>query len=772
MAANVYDTLPGDDDAPTKGNVYDTLPGDDDDAPKIAAPENPSFSNSIPRNRSTIGQALNNAADQAHEAASGAYHSIVGGYKGIGAMVRDRFTGQGDPLNDAADSVNAETAKTYHAPKMDYSNLPGGKEPSEIGGGAFLDTVPQALHLGAEKAADAGHPQLATGLESAIPAMQGAASVAGMRRLAAAPEPMVTTPEPEALPASGGAKQSMGAMLANKDLSVADPELRAAIESTPNPHDVALDRHLDAAQLVLPEGSSPLRLRKGQATGDDQQISDEKNLRADPETQGILSDSINDQNSKLGVSISEIRRQATPDIVQRTNAEHDQAVIDAIKQHDNAMVLDTRAKYKALADANGGAIPIDTGAAINGIESQLGHNYLTETANESSVIRPILSDLRSGAPINFEKFENARTRLAELQRTNTPEGVAAGIVRNSLESLPLPPEAAPLKGLADQARAAAKARFDIIKANPAYDAAINDNVPKKNGLHDVGAPSPLAGSFIDKYATGNSGTATPALVNRLKQAVPDPIIGQSIEAAALNKLRTSAGIDEFGAGNFNNAPFRKTLADMTTKGKAQALLSPESLDRVQRLDRVSGYVNNEGKASTTNRANTMLALNRFGAINAAVPEAAAPSMAKQAIGKVADMGADFAAGHIAGTPGIVAKRMGVDWFRGRRQAKEAAEAKAAKEAADQSVKDAKLKFALDAVKPGAGLDYVPPVRPTEVPNRAPRASGGRVSHDELVDRLVRRWKEAKRDTDAGTKPLLALPDPVVTKALNIAQERL
>ena len=766
MAANVYDTMPGDDDAPSKANVYDTLPGDDDAAaPKARVSE---AQEALLGPTEILGSTAANIP-------YGVAHGTAGLLKDFGA------TNTGNALDKYAEIIHVPNGE---AGKQLLGDIPGlvnagtdglageayntGKRwvnSADDALGEFSPTLQEYVH----KAGD-----VIQHASEVAPAISPFTKVPGLIRSAVADDaPALAAPKPSALPAAGTeSRQSMGAMLANRDLSVADPELRAAIQSTPNPHDVALDRHLDAAQLTLPEGTSPLRLRKGQATGDDQQISDEKNLRADPETQGILSDSINDQNSKLGASISEIRRQATPDIVQRTNAEHDQAVIDAIKANDNAMVMDTRAKYKALADANGGSIPIDTGAAIGGIESQLGHNYLTETANESSVIRPILSDLRSGAPINFEKFENARTRLAELQRTNTPEGVAAGIVRNSLESLPLPPEAAPLKGLADQARAAAKARFDIIKANPAYDAAINDNVPKKNGLHDVGAPSPLAGSFIDKYATGNSGTATPALVNRLKQAVPDPIIGQSIEAAALNKLRTSAGIDEFGAGNFNNAPFRKTLADMTTKGKAQALLSPESLDRVQRLDRVSGYVNNEGKASSTNRSGTMLALNRFGAINAAVPEAAAPSMAKQAIGKVADMGADFAAGHIAGTPGIVAKRMGVDWFRGRRQAKEAAEAKAAKEAADQSVKDAKLKFALDAVKPGAGLDYVPPVRPTEVPNRAPRASGGRVSHDELVEKLIRRWKKAKRDTDAGTKPLLALPDPVVTKALNIAQERL
>src|SRR6202042_2181360 len=255
----------------------------------------------------------------------------------------------------------------------------------------------------------------------------------------------------------------MGAAGVAPDLSVAPPDLKNAIaqaaQKTGTVHPVALERHLDTAQLPLPEGTGPLELRKGQALGDDQQISDEKNLRSDPDTQGILASSINDQDSKLGSSIGEIRRRATPDIVQRNNLEHDQAAIDAIKTQDNDMTLDKRAKYKALTDANGGSVPIDSGSAIGTIDSQLGHNYLSEVANESSSIRPIMNDLRSGNPISFERFENARSNLATLQRTNTRGGVAAGIVRNTLENMPLPPEAAPLKDFADKARSAAKAQF-------------------------------------------------------------------------------------------------------------------------------------------------------------------------------------------------------------------------------------------------------------------------------------------------------------------------
>jgi hypothetical protein len=49
-----------------------------------------------------------------------------------------------------------------------------------------------------------------------------------------------------------------------------------------------------------------------------------------------------------------------------------------------------------------------------------------------------------------------------------------------------------------------------------------------------------------------------------------------------------------------------------------------------------------------------------------------------------------------------------------------------------------------------------------------RASGGRVDINSLVEKLIRRWKAAKKQTDATTKPMLKLPDATVVKALDIA----
>ena len=84
--------------------------------------------------------------------------------------------------------------------------------------------------------------------------------------------------------------------------------------------------------------------------------------------------------------------------------------------------------------------------------------------------------------MTFEQFEAMRTNLAAEIRKAERSGdgnakMAASLVYEALDNLPLTGDAAALKPLADKARTLAKARFDQLKADPAYRAAINDKVP-------------------------------------------------------------------------------------------------------------------------------------------------------------------------------------------------------------------------------------------------------------------------------------------------------
>lgn len=56
--------------------------------------------------------------------------------------------------------------------------------------------------------------------------------------------------------------------------------------------------------------------------------------------------------------------------------------------------------------------------------------------------------------------------------------------------------------------------------------------------------------------------------------------------------------------------------------------------------------------------------------------------------------------------------------------------------------------------------------------RTTRATGGKVDHEALVERLIQRWKAAKKETDKTSEKLLSVPDATITKALKIAQEHI
>lgn len=662
--------------------------------------------------------------DPIHGAVSGMGHAILGGVKGLTKLVTSR-----DP-DAAADTVNDELAQAYVPPKSDISGVSPKIRP-------MVENMNQGMKptaLGDFAEEHGASPGVSTALAALPTALS---SIAGTKTLGELPKPAAPAP------AVVEDAQSMGAAHAPADLTGTSPELQKAVADHPGlPNRDVLDRHVDAETLPLPEGVSHLKLRKGQATRNGQQISDEKNMRADPDTNGILAQSIVDQDSKLGASMGEIQRRATPDIVQRDNEEHGQAAVSTIKDQINQNILDTRAKYKALADANGGEMPLDTSAAVNEITPVLKKKSLRKTVEQHPVLSEIMDSLRNGDPVDFETFEDWRTRLAEVQRgSDGAARTAAGIMHNTLNSMPMEEGTAGLRTLADTARDAAAAHFNTIKRNPAYKAVANDNVDKlANGLHDVDAESPLASSFMNRFVLGNGPSASGVFVSRLKKAVPNPVLHQAIEGATLNTLRNAAGIDPLGGGTFKPAAYAKQHAAI--EPKADALLSPETLKNTSHLKKVAGDVSYEPPDASTNRSNTALTLQRFGAQAEKTHGVAS---------EIADYGGDVAANHLLGPIGGLGKRVVSNVF------KRSQEAKAAK-----AIRDAKLKFATDATAHGAGLDYEPPT------TRPARARGGKVDHEALVKSLINRWKHAKKETDETTKPLLGVSDAAITKALDVA----
>jgi hypothetical protein len=152
-------------------------------------------------------------------------------------------------------------------------------------------------------------------------------------------------------------------------------------------------------------------------------------------------------------------------------------------------------------------------------------------------------------------------------------GAAARIVRGELEQLPLSPAAAQLKGLADTARSAAKARFSALESDPAYQAAVDDAA---SGVKK-GEPSALADRFLDKYALG---TAPKANVERLMSKL-DPEAQGAVASHTLSAIRKSAVNANGGMlPNGYNGALQKYGP------KLDALVAPETKDSLESLGRV------------------------------------------------------------------------------------------------------------------------------------------------------------------------------------------
>jgi hypothetical protein len=409
-------------------------------------------------------------------------------------------------------------------------------------------------------------PQAVEAISTAIPVTKGVGGVAipMAKGVGRALLPPVVDVQAAMDTAVANSPQSMGAAAAAQRVSSLSPPMqqgfREAVQKTGgavNPE--AAVNHAEA-------DAHGVQLMDGQASRDPVQFSNEQNS-----TNKAISKRINDQETQMTDAIDNIRREAAPGAVQNNHIENGQIAVDSLKAHDEPVQADIRAKYKALVDANGGTVPIDPGSFLGNVDGALKKNYLTKSVPPAA--SELLDSLRSGEPLDFEGFEAARTRLAEAQREGGSGGQAARIIRGELEQLPLSPAAAGLKGLADSARSAAKARFDALEADPAYQAAVDD---VSSGVKR-GQPSPLADRFLDKYALG---TAPKANVDTM-MAKLDTEAQQAVASHTLNAIRKGA-ITPNGAvspNGYNSAmqKYGPKLGSLVSSDTAESL---DSLGRV------------------------------------------------------------------------------------------------------------------------------------------------------------------------------------------------
>jgi len=381
-----------------------------------------------------------------------------------------------------------------------------------------------------------------------------------------------------------GASETTKATVLQEALSRATPELAAELKNV-NPSDInmpVLERHIEADSLPV-----PIRLTKGQATQDPTILSNEINSRGKNKE---LADRYNEQNQQLIENINAINENAAPNVFGTNHVENGQALIDSYLDIDNARKANITAKYDALKEAAGGEIPIDGAAFANNAFKALKKDLKSDFL--ATPIQKQLERYQTGEPMTFEQFESLRTNLASEMRRAARSGdgnaeAAASIVRNALEELPLTGETAELKVLADDARSAARDRFNALKSDKAYNAAVNGSV----------APD----DFIQKYVVNGKKNDIDTMINQLGA---DSQAREVMAAGIINWLKSKAGIVN-ETGKFSQNGFNKALQSIDPK--ILTIVGPEVNAQLKALGNTARLTQARPPGSFVNESNTFVA---------------------------------------------------------------------------------------------------------------------------------------------------------------------
>lgn len=396
----------------------------------------------------------------------------------------------------------------------------------------------------------------------------------------------IISPDPVGLPgmASVGAAGRKDPVAVRAAIDSLPVELRAQASQVPtqNVNLPALETHAKA--LNLPE---PIQLTRGQATGDLVALSNELNRRGELPN---IAQRLGDQNQALIKNLTLIRDRAAPD-ASGGMSDLGKQVIDGYTAIDQVRRDNIRQLYGKLEQAAGGSFPIDAQKFVSSADQQLKQKLKSEFLPPE--IDRQLQSYRDGARMDFEQFEALRTNLASEIRKAERSGdgnraMALSLVRDSLESLPMTGASAQLKAMADAARKAAKERFDALKKDPAYKAAIDEKIAPEN--------------FIETFVL-SKGKGTEANVRQMMSALGKGTPEQQAVAAGIMEIISRKAID--GQGNFSQAAYNKILKEL--EPKLLEVFDADSARNLRDLGDISRKVMAQPKGGFANNSNTLVA---------------------------------------------------------------------------------------------------------------------------------------------------------------------
>jgi hypothetical protein len=411
----------------------------------------------------------------------------------------------------------------------------------------------------------AGLPVASSPMERNVSAVEqfGAALMTGKGGRESEP-PM----SPEQIAQRSASSQSMGAAGSAPDLSNAPPSLRQAVIDAAQKtggavNSQALVNHAEAA-------SHGVDLMEGQATRDPTAFSNEQNS-----TNPAIMKRRADQEQQMTGALDDIRQKAGPTTVSNDPIQNGQQVVDALKTYDKPVKADIDQSYDAARKASAnGDLQMDGSSFVSDANAALKPQ--SKSRFLPSTVKGILNDVESNdGKMSLDDYQAYQTQLGnEIAKAQaSQDGNAAnaiGKVKSVLDQVqPMGDETTQAKSLFDVARAKAKARFDALDADPAYEAAVND--PTK-----VGSPSPLADKFLDKYALGAPKANLDLMMDKL-----DPESQQAVASHTLSAIRNSAITP-----NGKVSPNGYNGAIQKYGPKLNSLVGPDTVDSLDSLGRV------------------------------------------------------------------------------------------------------------------------------------------------------------------------------------------
>lgn len=382
-------------------------------------------------------------------------------------------------------------------------------------------------------------------------------------------------------------------------LAEASPELQAHIASK-NPRAVDLPA-LETRSLEEKHG---INLTRGQRTGDTSLYSQEWNKRGETST---LSEHFNEQPKQFKAAFENSIRRNAPDINEIDPSSLGQLQINGLAAKDAARVKAIDAAYKDFRDQyvqsrQAAGLPVDKDFPVDGntflknTESALRDELLQHDVPPA--IKSLLEDIREkNGNMTYNEFINLDKRLsAKTREGNGSERAAAFVIRKQLQDLPLSPEAAALQPLYENAKGLAKERFDTIKTNPAYRAAIGEAADLQE-LASTGE-SLNAEKFHNKYVTNG----TPESIRRMKSELAnDPQALQAMTAGELRHAMRKAGLTT-DIPNLNPMTLANYIND--NRGRLQEALGPQGMKDLLEITALSSKVGMP-KTGTFNYSNTL-----------------------------------------------------------------------------------------------------------------------------------------------------------------------